>query len=257
MKLIHFQKKYSGIIIAFILFLITVFVYTYKIDQITPGMFADEIAVGQMSEKLYKLPLTPFLPDNYGHPTPQLYIIGAVIKTFGRTVFNLRITSIIFAALSISIFYLLLRNYLNKTLSLLVSIMFMCSYPFIVVSRFAYEMSAAILFQILSLLFLIKYYKSKKIQDVVGFSFTISFGLYSYLSFRLTAIPLIIAMIALIVFNHMSFPRFTRMTILFSVILIITLPLNIYSFQHPDQVWARTNTISIFNQKFSPTEFRK
>ncbi|MDO8609618.1 MAG: hypothetical protein Q7R95_03645, partial [bacterium] len=80
---------------------------------------------------------------------------------------------------------------------------------------------------------------------------------YSYLSFRLTAIPLIIAMIALIAFNHMSFPRFTGMTILFSVILIITLPLNIYSFQHPDQVWARTNTISIFNQKFSPTEFRK
>ncbi|MCX6816567.1 MAG: hypothetical protein NTZ93_01745 [Candidatus Beckwithbacteria bacterium] len=232
-------------LICLILFLAAFLLRLYKIDQVTPGMWGDEITVGQASENLLlSRQITPFVDVNYGHPTPLLYLTGLAIKLFGRSVFSLRLTSVIFGSLDIAIFYLFLRRWQPLSVSLAASLAFLFSYPHLIVSRFAYEMTAAIFFQILAALFL---YQKK----YLALGLALGTGLFTYLGFR--PLALVFLLLALII----NFKKINRFFLVLGAAIFISSPLLYYSLQQPDQFWARAKNLSVFHQNLPTQEIVK
>src|SRR5258706_10783174 len=104
------NKRAIDLVLIICLFLFAFTVYLYKIDVITPGVQGDEITIAKVSEQVINSSnFVPFLPFAYGHPTPLLYLTGISISLFGRSVMALRLPYILFGAMSIAGFYVLLR----------------------------------------------------------------------------------------------------------------------------------------------------
>ena len=253
----HFIKTHIiDVVLISGLLMLAFSVYVYKIDIITPGIQGDELTIAKTSERIFAShEIIPFVPANYGHPTPLLYLTGINIKLFGKTLFAIRLTSILFGALSVAVFYILLRLYFIKTIAFATSLLMLFSYPFIIVSRLAYEITPEIFFLILSAIILTLADKTKNTRYYIALGLSLGAGLYTYVGFRIFA-AIILFLVILITSKIMkSWKSVIRISasILFGLFIIIT-PLLSYSIGHPAQLMARTNALSPLTQNFSNKE---
>lgn len=231
----------------------TFFLYLYRLTEITPGAWGDEITLGLMVEELSKLrAFTPFLPTNLGHPTPLIYLSWICIQLMGKSLISLRIVSVLFGGLSVGAMYFLLRLYFNKVESGLGAVLLATSYIFVIVSRFAYEMSASVFFFILSLICLVWYYRKKSESVLILFAVMLGLGMYTYLAFRSVAVILFILALSTVLAGKRNISR--HVTLLVVTLLLVLMPLAAYSFMHPSVVSARTQSLSVFNQGLSTNE---
>lgn len=251
--------KYKIDLVIGTIFLISAFfLYLYKIEIITPGMWGDEITVGRMAEKLFaSKQFTPFLYINYGHPTPLLYLTGFVIKILGRSITSIRLVSVFFGAANVALIYLFFRLFFNRKIAIASSLLFMFSYIHITISRFGYEMTVGIFFQILSLILLFIAKKKHSNHYLILFGFAIGLGLFSYLAFR--TIALILLIVSLFYLDHFSDirERLSKYILITGSIFLLTTTLLSYGVNHPDQIWARAKSVSLFNQGLAKEELKK
>ncbi|MGH7202815.1 MAG: ArnT family glycosyltransferase [Candidatus Levyibacteriota bacterium] len=254
-----FHKKNKIIvdgIIVFCLFLLALFVYFYKIDIITPGIQGDELVIATTSEQvLSSSNFVPFLPVNLGHPTPLLYLTGLSIKTFGRTIMSIRLPYVVFGVLSIIAFYLLLRMFFQKRIAVAGALLMLFSYPFIILSRLAYEVTPEIFFQLVTLIFLYLVWKTKKIRYYVALALSLGGGLYTYIGFKTFALLLVVLVSYLILQSvSTSKSRLKYFLVFYATLFISLTPLLSYSIGHIQEITARASVLSPFNQGFSSTE---
>lgn len=230
--------------------------YLFRLTEITPGAWGDEIVLGYMVENLTKLKsFTPYVMVNYGHPTLLVYLSSLFISFMGRSLVSLRIVSVAFGALNVGIFYLLLRIFFKKFESTLGAVLLATSYIHIIVARFAYEMSAAIFFLIMSFLMLSFFYKKKGVVYVVLLGATLALGIYTYLAFRLVAVVLFLFALIAIVKEKQN--KLKNTVLLFISSFVILTPLAAYSIHHPGELNARMKSLSVFSQKLPTVEVVK
>lgn len=255
-----FQKKHLvDFLLVCSLFVLALSVYLYKVEVITPGIQGDELAIAKAGEGILSQPeFVPFVDVNYGHPTPLLYFEGISIKLLGRTLTAIRLPSIVFGALSIAGFYLLLRLFFRKIASGIVSLFMLFSYPFVIVSRVAYEITPSIFFQILSAIFLYSAWKTKDIRYYAALGITIGAGLYTYVGFRTFALLILGLSIYLTwkTLKDMKKIR-VRLLILFLTFFIVITPLLSFSIGHTQEIMARTQALSLFGQGLPTGEVLK
>ena len=257
---IEFLKKYrSDLIIILFLIVTALFIYLYRVENITPGAWGDEISFAQIGEKLVSFPsFRPFIEDNFGHPTPLFYLIGWSVKVFGRSLTAIRLPSIFFSALNIGFFYLFLRLFFSRFLALFVSLMLLFSYSYLVISRISSEIPLAIFFEILTAMMLYLAYRRNEVRYYGGAGLAVGLGLSTYLGFRTLGIFFLILGGGLIFFGQGKFKeKILLLVIFFSSALLASVPLLSYSLRHSQQIWARTNAISVFSQHLSPQEVAK
>lgn len=254
----HFKDKEFQIDLAIAggLTLSTLVLYLYRIGEITPGMWGDEVSLGWMVEQLKTLGhFTPFLPYNLGHPTPLVYLSLIDISLLGRSMLSIRLVSLLFGALSAGLFYFLLRQFFDRLLSSVGSVLLASSYVFIIVSRFGYEMSAAVFFLIASLMTLIALGKKVKAEHAISLGLVLGLGLYSYLAFR-TILPLFLVSGLILIWRQKK-NRLQLTTLLIAAFLIVTFPLLTYSARHPADVNQRVDSLSVFGQNLPTSEVFK
>lgn len=192
-------SRWVDLTISSLLFVFALLLYLYRISEITPGMWGDEVSLGWMAQELSQLrTFTPFLAHNLGHPTPLIYLASLLISLFGKSIVSLRLTSVLFGSLSAVSFYFFLRLFFNRSLSFFGTILLITSYVLLVVTRFAYEMSAAIFFFICAAWALVQFSRHKSPKWAILFSLLIGAGIYTYLAFRAVAIVLLISGLAII-----------------------------------------------------------
>ena len=240
--------------------LATFCLYLYKIDQITPGAWGDEITVGQISLKLVEEKIfTSFVSTNYGHPTPLLYLTGLSLKYLGKSLISLRLISVVFGALTSGLMFLLIKTVSkNKNLALAGAVMIATLYPQIVLSRFAYEMTAAIFFELLAILFLYLYWKNPTTINSVLVGLAISMGLWTYLGFRTLAVSFLMIFVVIVVKITSSFKvKLSHLFVVVVTIGILTGPLLMFGVKHPDKFWARAKSISVFHYGLPKAEINK
>jgi len=230
--------------------------YLYRLTEITPGAWGDEITLGYMTEDLAKLKtFTPFLTSNYGHPTPLIYISQIFISVMGKSLTSLRIVSVLFGALNVGIIYLFLRFYFKRLESLLGAFLFATSYVHVIVTRFAYEMSAAIFFLILSSYLLSLLHKTKKQIYVVFFGLSVAAGIYTYLAFRPIALMLF-SFGAISILKEKQY-RLRHFILLMTAVFIISVPLLSYSIHHSGDLNLRIKSLNVFSQELPVKEIVK
>lgn len=256
-KLKYIISKYRvDLLISLVLFIATLCLYLYRIKVITPGVYGDEIVIGQIADKLlHRKTFTPFVADNLGHPTPLIYLSALFISIMGRSIISLRIVSVLFGALAVAGFYLLLRLFFNKILSLSGGILMATSYVLIIVSRFAYEMSAAIFFFICSLFAYVLFSRKPNIKRAIFLGLFLGLGIYTYLAFR-AVFPIFVIAVVLRIFKE---GKNKIKTIAFFVIstLLMLLPLIVYSLRNPQEVNQRVRSLNVFSQNLPSSEIVK
>lgn len=254
----RFIEKYGkDTLIAVLLFLVAFAIRIYKVDQITPGMWADEITVSQAGESLVDSgKFTIYVSNNYGRPSPFLYFTGAVVNTFGRNLTAIRTPAIIFGALSIATFYFLLRLYFSQFVSSVSSFMLSFAYPLVVISRLGYDITASFFFQILTISALSLYYKKLELKYAALFAVFLAVGLYTYYNFRLFAI-VAATLFGFIIYKKQKQIRTKDILVPTITFLILILPLTLFAIKTPQTFFARINSLWVFGQGLSTIEVVK
>jgi hypothetical protein len=224
-------------------------IYLWRIGEITPGVWGDEITVGQTGLRLIKeKAITPFEPTNYGHPTPLLYLTGASLSLFGKSLWSLRLVSVIFGSLSASLMFLLVKKVSQNThLGVVAATLLGACYPQVILARFAYEMTAAIFFELLAVYFLFTYRHRPSFKRSILVGGAVAMGLWTYLGFRSLGIAL------LVIFSKIS-RKISHILVVITSVILLTLPLLLYGLKQPDLFWARARSVSVFHQGLSPEE---
>ena len=250
-------KKYRiDLLIVVCLFLLAMGMYLYNIDVVTPGIDNDEITYALLSEHMVSVPgLPPFVADAFGHPTPYLYLSGVILHTFGRSIMAIRLVYILFGALSIAAFYVLQRLFFNKTISITGSLLMTFSYPFIIISRLAHEITPMVFFQILSIIFLTLAWKKKNKWYYAAFGLSLGMGFYTYVGYR-TFAPLAILIAVYLIFKSASSvkKRIALYVITFAAFFISLAPLASYSIDNMQSIMERTAMLSATTQGFDNSE---
>ncbi len=244
------------IVLVFLLIVLSLWIRLYKIDELSPGLWGDEIAVGTYAVSFIKQnQLPPFVLD-HPYSMPVTYAIGTSVELLGHTVLALRLPIAVMGALTVGIFYILLRLYLPVPISILGALLMAFQYTQIVLSRLAYEPIPSLFFQVLTAIFLALYHKTKNLYYLLAVGLSLVGGLYTYLNFRPFAIAIMIITIYLIRKDNPK-KYLSRVLLFFGIIFVAGTALVSFQFLYPQQLWSRASDISIFAQHYSPTEFVK
>lgn len=209
-KIISFRL---GVII-FALLIFAYFLFTYRLEDVPPGINGDEVVIGINAAEIARnghdsegrfLPLFTKAPGSIDWKQPvTLYAEVLVFKIFGVTYFNLRLVSVIFVIISVFLIFLLINDLAGTKGAILGSLVFMTMPIVMIQSHLALENIAPVPFIILWLLMLLNYSKSRK--DIYIFYGGLIFGLsiFSYLGMRLIAPVLMILTLGYIIYLRKS-----------------------------------------------------
>lgn len=253
--MIKFLNKYQLYIFGFILLLAAV-LRLYNLASNPPSLNWDEASIGYNAYSILKtgndeygnfLPLEFRSFDDYKPPV-YVYLAVPSIAIFGLTELGTRFPAALFGILSVAVFYLLLRQVLQKNLSgirttvpLIGAFLLAISPWHLQFSRAAYEGNIGLFFLMLALYLFFVGLTKKGVLILSILSLVLS--LYSYHSFRLI-IPLFIPI--LFIFYYKELLKQKIVTVV-SAVLLILLVLPVYmGFLNPQGSKARLSMVSIF-----------
>lgn len=256
LKLISlFASRRKEVLLISSLVILGFFVRMYGIEDFTPGMYGDEMAIAKGSLSLLGKPdWPPFVDVNYGHPTPLLYFTGLSLQTFGHSITAIRLPSIIFGALTVGAFYILLRLFFPISISIFGAILMLFQYSNVVLSRLAYEPIPSLFWQIVTTIFLIIYWRTRKVYMLMGLALSIGAGMYTYLAFRPFAVAVVLVTLFILLRTRWK-QNLKRLVCFIAIIFVVTIPLVSYYLVTPDVFSARSNQISIFSRNYSSSQF--
>ncbi|MDE2025129.1 MAG: glycosyltransferase family 39 protein [Patescibacteria group bacterium] len=251
-----FQRHAKDIVIVISIFLLALGVYIYRLDQTPPGLFLDEYAIGLDAFHLTTLhEYVPWVNWSTGHPTAIFYLLSSSLNLFGHTVFAIRFPFVLFGALSVVVFYILLRLFFTRLVSSVGTVLFLCSYQMIINSRLAATEITPMLFcEILTLLFLYLSYKTKDLRYFAAIGLSIGAGFNTYLGFRSFAFTAFLITVYLLFSKtpRQNFRKSLQNLFVFLMgIFTLTVPLLAYSTLHVQQLLLHTTQLSVFNKGLS------
>jgi len=176
------MKKFLPIIL---LTIISAFLIFYRLTEIPKNLSFDEVEFTKLALSLSDKPYIAYSQLATGHSTLYFYILLVSLKTFGINTFALRLPAAIFGILSIIIFYLILEiifkkdKILNTYYLILTTLIFLTSHWFLNFARFSFEATFLLFLELVSIFFLISFWRDKQSQNI----FLLISGLFSGLSF--------------------------------------------------------------------------
>lgn len=248
------KTKKLDILLLSILFISSFLLTSFKIGEVRPGIYGDELSTAIIGEKiLNSKEIPPFVPGYYTS-TLGPYLTALSLKIFDHTLFGVRFISIFFACLSAIAFYVLLRQFLGKFISFSSSLIMAFSYTGFIIFRQAYESSMSIFFEIISLLFFYLALKRKNYKYFLALGLSLGIGLYTYLNFRLIAFSIFL----LLLFFLKKYEKSKKILVIsafFISIFVSTVSFTAYTLANQTEFLQRASKISIFNQGFSRGRF--
>ena len=248
-----YKKFKTETLIAMVLFLVTIIVGLYRVEEITPGMYGDEVTLGRYALKTIQLEEAPPFYGEYSPPTPLLYLAGASIEALGRRPLAVKLPSIILGAVSVAAFFVLLRLFFKNFYAAIGAVLFLTSYSNVVLYRLGYEMPGTVLFFILTAIFFKLTTVGKNPQYVLGLGLSLAGGLYTYLSFR----PFFLVMGTIICLYFLKKRLSKSLIILGAAIFISAGPLMAFALRNPASIISRSAEISVFGRHLPPEEVGK
>jgi len=242
------MKKYTKLILVLI-FCLALFLRLYKLIEVPPGLYIDEVSIGYNAYSILKNGV-----DEHGRKYPlwfeafgeyklpvYIYLTTMSIVVFGKNEFAVRFPSAFFGSLSILAFYFLIKEIFTSRLAgnkffknqalniaLLSSFLLAISSWHLQLSRPGFEVNLALTFFIFGSLFSVLFWKKGKMVNLfLGFLFFI-LTFYTYNSFRIiTPIYLVFLSIVLL----LKYPQKRKEILCIGLLfLILSLPMINFSF---------------------------
>lgn len=259
--------KKSLIILVVILVLAAVLRF-YKLSIYPPGLYIDEVSIGYNAYSILKKGV-----DQYGVKYPlwfkaygeyklpgYIYLTSLSMAVFGKSIFAVRFPSAVLGVATILIFYLFIKELFakqfqqqSKHLGLISAFLLAISSWHLQLSRAGFEVNVGLFFFVLGCWQALKYYKQKKIGQILlsYLSFVLTF--YIYNSFRIIS-PIVLAGLSIFFFTKFEKKRKQLLPIYF-VFFLLSIPM--MSFSLSSKGAERFSQISAFNKKGVDTTLEK
>lgn len=195
------MKKY----IIVLIFLLALFLRTYKLGQYPVGFLWDEAALGYNAYSILntaKDEYGKFLPiifKSFGDYKPGFYVYLTIpsVLIFGLNEFAVRFPSALFGSLTVVFLYLFMKEFFNKETSpynkfvfsnllpLLSAFLLTISPWHINFSRGSWELNIMLFELVLGLFLLARYHKTQKKSLLIVSAFVFTFSLFTYQAAKL------------------------------------------------------------------------
>lgn len=248
------NKKAFVFFAVFLIVALGFFLRIYDINNIPPGLYPDEAVNGiDALEANDTGNYQWFYPANNGREGLFMNIIAFCIKIFGISIFSLKIPAIIFGTLTVFGTYLLAKELFGRRVGLISSFLVAVSYWPINFNRISFRANMLPFVLVFSFYFLFRGLRTKKFLDFAIGGLFMGIGLHTYISFRVTPLILIVALIILIISRVNFLKNHWKHVLVFALFTIISASPMLYTFfyAHPEYWTSRTSDISIMNPEIN------
>jgi len=267
------MTKKKEIVFLLIIIAIASFFRLYKLNSIPPGLYPDvgingNEAFGGLKTGNFKL----FYPENNGREGLMMWLIALSFSIFGVSIWSIKIVAAIIGILTVLGLYLLTNELFSfnsptfqhsntpTIISLLSSFFLAISFWHVNFSRIGFRGILLPFILVFSFYFLFKGFRTKKIGELILAGLIFGLGFYTYISFRMAVILLLITLsLWWLIYKKQNLRRqFFQFAICNLTFAILTaLPIGFYLLQNPQDFVGRVASISVFATESPVKEFFK
>ncbi len=205
----------------------------YKFPNLPKNLAFDELEFAKLALSLDGKPYTPYSPYATGHTTLYYYIILFSFKVFGVNNFAFRLPAALFGFLSVLIFWKTTKLIFKNSLFLTFTSTFILTSQrwFFNFARYGFEATFLLLLESTSLLFLLKFFYSKKTPAFLFASLFAGLAYNSYAAGRIFPLLFVFLSFYLLITQKLKLKTFAAGVL---ILFLTTLPLNLYFINNPD-----------------------
>ncbi|MEI7640100.1 MAG: glycosyltransferase family 39 protein [bacterium] len=233
------------------IFALAIFLRTFKMSVLPPGIWFDEALNGtETMDLINKNVLTVFIPKQTQMPAMFFYLAAFFYKIFGNGLFQMRLVSILLGSLCVPAFYFILRYiFKNYKLALFGAFLLATSRWHINFSRVAFLGMQTVFLSIVFVYFYLRMIKEGKKIFAILAGLTAGLALYTYSTANF--LPLVaIAGIFVMPFEFKTDTlkrRAINLIVLLGLLGLTALPLMSYAVQNKEAFSRRASDVSILN----------
>lgn len=244
------KNKKLFYLLLLLIIILAIFFRFWQLDKIPPGLYPDE-AINANDALLN--PGKIFYPGNNGREGLFINLIAFSFSIFGISLWSLKLVSALAGILTIFGVYLLTKElFYSRKLALLSSFFLATSFWHINFSRIGFRAILVPLILTFAFYFLFKGFRTKKITNFIFAGLIYGLGFYTYISFRLSVLLLLLILIFFL-FSYIKekqSKKFFLFVIYFLIFaFIVALPIGMYFLQNHQDFISRATGISIFAQE--------
>lgn len=193
------QVNYQELAIIVLLVTAGLLIGTYQLQDIPNVIKGDEgnffenarfISNGEYRESIFGFGV-------YSYPIFSSFIQGEIMRVFGRDIWGWRFSSLVPALLSVIPLYLLGRDFFNRRVGIISSLIFLSSPYFLAFARLGYNNSQAILFVILAVWLLYQGLKRGSLLYLLFSGMACGLGFLTYTAGRLGLVIILVLFLVL------------------------------------------------------------
>lgn len=233
---------------------LAVFCRVYRLRSIPSGIYVDETN-GALDAilALEGQKISPFATAWYETPAGFIYFMAGLFKLFGANYYSLKAVSIVPSVLAVLALYPLGRLLFGPVAGLSAMALMAVSRWHLTMSRWGWNETAPLVFQILATYFLIRGLRESRALSFVSGGLLAGLSAYTYLSSRIVAATLVVFCIYWIAVDRdgpsESWRRHGRGVLLFFLAFLVAVaPLAVTYATNPFVFLNRMREISIFNE---------
>jgi len=258
------QSSGGDWLVLLLLFGLALFLRTYALDTMPPGLFNDAAANGLDARAILAGDHSIFFERNSGREPLFIYLQAALMMLIGQTPLALRLTAALLGAATVPATYWLVRELFAesdqpaRSLAFWSALLLAMSYWPMAINRLAFRVNLLPLLAALTFaLFWRSWHRLFRAQRLPWLSLcatglALGFSLYTYTAARFLPLVLLVVFAATWQRANQSVPTRRRFVLAIFIIvgcsLLAFAPLAFYFVQHPHQFIQRAATVSVFSQ---------
>lgn len=246
------RRKYFYVALTIAILALGLFVRTYHLSSLPPGIYPDEAvngtdAITANETDHWRL----FYVNNYGREGLFMNLIALGFKLFGVSVITLKMWAVFFGTLTIWGMILLARElWDSRRAGLIAGFLYATSFWAINFSRISFRANMLPFVLVFSFYFLFRGLRTTKYSDYIFAGAIFGLGMHTYIAFRVAPAILIAVFFAFILSKKDFFKNYWRPLALYvASMLIVALPMFITFWVHPEYFETRSESVSIFSPK--------
>lgn len=238
-----------------IIIAVAIFVRLWRFDQFPFGTWYDEAENGlQALRILNQDDYYPLFVNSIHAPAHYLYLIALFFNYWEVSTASIRLVSVVMGLLTVWAAYLAGRELFGRSLGLATAFVVAVARWNVNFSRIGMYNASTPLFELLAVAFLLRGLRRGRYLDYALAGLWLGLGLCFYAAFQLF-IAMVLFFLALLALFQRGFLRRTWQGILMLVVTVglVTAPVALYAYTHPESYFERTKDTSIFADR-TPVE---
>ncbi len=237
------------ILALFAIVLVAFLIRFADLDEIPHVLAGDEASMGRQAAEVLSGELgNPFITGWFSHPTLFYYVLALPVKLLGQNTFAVRFLSPFIGALAVLGTYLFARRAWGRTVALAAAILLTGYHFHIHYSRLALNNIWDPLFALLVLGLLWQGWQTGDRRYYIAGGLGLGISQYFYTGARLLLLlAAVLVLYWILVDRQRVWEQRSNLVTALLVVLVVSLPIALFSIKHPDDYMARMNQLGIFH----------